>query len=234
MEKFDLQKETYLLLAERAINYFDCTKYVDWAITALENGYESESLFVIAGLDREYKEVVDSYFKLAVQELNLKIDFEDSIILDTYAKHIMQELIDKSIDAEKGLTILVKIYEVSNYDKRYSAFSNLDYDIGYLGYDEYSIYNSRITLDNKTEYIIDECKLFLEYQDMKISDEITKYAYCEDCHEIETPVLKKENIFFRKINTWRCNYCNSKHIYLFEDQMGRKRILAHFKQENEK
>jgi len=49
----NIKEETYKLLAQRLLTYFDCKKFVDWAMILLQNGYESESLIILAGLDND-------------------------------------------------------------------------------------------------------------------------------------------------------------------------------------
>ncbi len=46
-----LEELTLEILAERALTQFDSKKLVNWAVKVLELGYESENLFVLAGLD---------------------------------------------------------------------------------------------------------------------------------------------------------------------------------------
>ena len=53
---------TLEILAERALTQFDSKKLVDWAVKVLELGYESENLFVLAGLDNDPTEERENYF----------------------------------------------------------------------------------------------------------------------------------------------------------------------------
>ncbi len=58
----NVKEETYKLLAQRLLTYFDSKKFVDWAMILLQNGYESESLIILAGLDNDTTEVREKYF----------------------------------------------------------------------------------------------------------------------------------------------------------------------------
>ncbi len=46
-----LDNLTLEILAERCLTHFDSKKLVDWAVQVLQLGYESDNLFVLAGLD---------------------------------------------------------------------------------------------------------------------------------------------------------------------------------------
>lgn len=227
MEKFDLQKETIILQAERIINDFNSLKYVDWAIKAMQNGYESDNLCVIAGCDNELSEIVDSYFDRAKKDLDLDLNLDDSTIVNIYAEQIINEIINESINPEKGLSILVKIDEYLESDTRYNIFSEIAYDIDYLKFDNYTIYIPNLSLDNVNKYIIDECKLLMQFQDIQISDEMKDFVYCMKCYNVGIPTFKRRTFFSIKATHPCCSKCKSSDIRSFNSRVGRKEIYKY-------
>lgn len=222
---FDLQKETYTLEAEEVITFFDSQKYVNWAIRALENGYESDNLFILAGFDHEEKEVVHYYFEKALLDFGLDTNHNNPIKFDVYAKYIMESVINQSIDATDGLYLLEKIYETLNFDQKYLTFISLSNDFYYLKYGNYTLYNTIESLDDAEKYIIEECKLFLKYESIQDKKDIEKLVYCDDCKSINLPSTRKSTIFSQVPNRACCSKCRSKNIYPFADQVGRKNII---------
>jgi len=55
-------KETEIIIAEKLFPNFNNIKYVDWAITLMEKGYENENLYILAGLDNDDIEKREKYF----------------------------------------------------------------------------------------------------------------------------------------------------------------------------
>ena len=50
IEIMDLQLLTNDILAERLLTQFNSKRYVEWAENLMQLGYESENLFILAGL----------------------------------------------------------------------------------------------------------------------------------------------------------------------------------------
>ena len=159
----DIKEVTYQLLVEKNLTYLDSQRYVDWAVTLLENGYESESLVILAGLDFHETEEIEKYFWKSVEELNIeieKIDFED---IENYAIFVAKQVVEERISPEVGFNRMLDIVRATDYSPEYMQFYYLDEDLDYLKYSETAMFNRGLTLGNKDEYIKKEFKTFYNF-----------------------------------------------------------------------
>lgn len=221
------QEETYKLLAQRLFSYFDSKKLVDWAVIMLENGYDSESLIILAGLDSDSTVLREQYFWQAIEELKLDKSKSDIELIDDYAVYIAESVLCKKIDPKNGLLIMQEIVRATDYSNRYIPFYQLDEDLEYLKYDNRTIFNSGLSIENAETFIIKEFELFLDAKKLKIDNTLCESAYCNKCGLIKKPKVKnKRNIFgFVKNQYWVCSNCDSKDILHFRDQKGREMII---------
>ncbi|MDL2330466.1 hypothetical protein LJC62_00395 [Odoribacter sp. OttesenSCG-928-A06] len=151
--EINIQEFTYQLLAEKTLTYFDSQKYVDWAVVLLENGHESESLIILAGLDSYETEEKEKYFWKSVEELNIKIEKNDFELIDHYADFVAKQVIEGKISPIIGLNRMLDIVQASGYSSEYMQFYELDEDLDRLNYSENTIFNIGLAIENKEEYI---------------------------------------------------------------------------------
>lgn len=87
MKKQILQEKANILSAELLIYNLDFNykKYIDWAIMLLEQGYDSDSICILAGLDDDDHEVQYKYFERSIEELNIEIIRDDNELIEYYA-----------------------------------------------------------------------------------------------------------------------------------------------------
>ena len=227
----DIQEETYKLLAQRLFSYFDSKKLVDWAVMMMENNYDSDSLVILAGLDSDSTEVREQYFWQTIDELKLNVKKSDFDLIDHYAVYVAESVISKMISPKKGLSIMQEIVQATDYSDKYIHFFELDEDLDYLKYDNQTIFNSGLSLQNSDKFIIREFELFLDAEKFKIDDTVKELAYCNSCSSIGKPKLKtKRNLIGQvKYQYWVCYLCESKDILHFRDQKGREIILNKIK-----
>ncbi|MFA8433565.1 MAG: hypothetical protein ACEPOZ_03515 [Marinifilaceae bacterium] len=229
----NLQEETNKLLAQRLLSHFDSKKLIDWAIMALQDGFETENLLILAGLDSESTEEREKYFWLSIDELKLEVNQSDLELIDNYAIYLAESVITKKIAVYDGLSIMQKIVLSSGYSQKYIQFYEIDEDLDYLKYNNCPLYNSGLTLQNAESYIIKEFKLFLEAEKQQIDDKTRELVYCKKCDQIKIPKLKtiRNWIGKAKYKTWVCNNCNSKDILFFSSQAGKEIILKRIKKQ---
>jgi hypothetical protein len=227
----DVQEETYKLLAQRLFSYFDSKKLVDWAVMMMENNYDSGSLVILAGLDSDSTEVKEQYFWQTIDELKLDIKKTDFDLIDHYAVYVAESVISKKILPKTGLSIMQEIVRVTDYSDKYIHFYELDEDLDYLRYDNKTIFNTGLSLENADKFIIREFELFLDAEKFKIDDKTKALAYCNSCNSIGKPKLKnKQNLIGQvKYQYWVCSKCESQDILHFRDQKGREIILNKIK-----
>jgi hypothetical protein len=154
-------EETEVLLAENLLSNTNSRKYVDWAVEIMEKGYESESLFILAGLDNDDSETREKYFNKATKELGFKTDFEKTYLLNVLAKNVAEKVLEKQITPSKGLIIFEEIIRESNFDKKYLAFFDLDEDLDMLNYKNSDRINPGMKREDKDKFICEEFNNFL-------------------------------------------------------------------------
>lgn len=227
----NVREETYKLLAQRLLTFFDSKKMVDWAMILLQNGYESESLIILAGLDTDTTQEREKYFWQSISELQIDINVTDFELIDNYAIYIAKSVVDKQINPYSGLEIMQDIVRESDYSKRYIQFYELDEDIDYLKYDNRTIFNTGLTLENKENFIRKEFELFLEAENLKITDETRELSYCQKCKTIAKPKLKKKYRLQKphRIQIWICSKCGSEKLDHFSTHIGKEIILKEIK-----
>ena len=81
-------KETEILFAERLFPNFDNIKYVDWAISLMQKGFENEKLFILAGLENDDTPTREKYFNNVITEMNFNVNDDKTFLLDCYAIHV--------------------------------------------------------------------------------------------------------------------------------------------------
>ncbi|MBD1431582.1 hypothetical protein H8B06_01995 [Sphingobacterium sp. DN00404] len=104
-----LDEITLEILAERALSQFDSKKLVYWAISVLELGYESENLYILAGLDHEETEERKEYFWKSINDLKLDIEKTDEELIEKYAMVIARKAINKEIGIDYAFSQMRKI-----------------------------------------------------------------------------------------------------------------------------
>lgn len=228
-------KEVTRLLGMAALGMHKEPKvYAQWAQTLLENGTDSPSLRVLAGLDVPRAgdtEEIELYFKRSLAELNIAVPSKRQAI-DAYASDITEGIINGTIEPRQGAGLMCRIDEATLGDElRYRVWSILDSNI------ESEYYDTHLTKDTYEKYIINEAKLFKEYENVIVPDNIMGMVYCPRCGYFGLPARKRVHyswlpawvyklVFLRKAYAAEvCPQCEDwklRHIY---DQESRRKYL---------
>jgi len=159
MRNLSLQEELDLILANQFISGFpDNKKCIDWAISLMQRGYDSESLYILAGLDYYEWYNIEKYFECVCMDLNLNIETEESLLIKKYIKYTILDAINKKVDPEVSLGLLSNFYW-KYYDKEeYSFFYFLSLEVDLAEY----FYASNFSKEERDIYILDKLKEYLE------------------------------------------------------------------------
>lgn len=227
----DIQEETYYTLVQRLLNNTDSSSLVDWAFKLIENGYESESLFILASLNNDTTEEREKYFWKSIEELKIDVNKPDIELIENYALFIAKEVCAGRINPIDGLNRMQEILRASEYDTRYMQFSDLEEDLSYLGYEGTTIFNKGLTKENKEQFIKEEFKLFLEIEELQVNDSLRYQSFCNKCGQITYPKLKAKYQFKKpyKYYIGVCGSCGSQSIEHFTDQNGKRKFLQAIK-----
>jgi len=151
MKKLDLQTETNLLQAKQIIKRNNCSPdIIDWAILLMKNGYRSENLYILAGLDINDVWSIDTYFRKTIEDLKIDSDIEKQTLLDFYLIYYIKASISNPSILDKTIWSLTSvIYDTSYYSNKHLNFFFL--------YDELE----ELTEMSREEYAMNEFKAFI-------------------------------------------------------------------------
>lgn len=154
---------TYKIVAFEEIQQVDTNESIDWAVEMMELGYESPSLFMLAGFNKptNYFEVID-YVKDTVSELGLKMKTGDDATL-SYASFYVHQIAKKERIRE-NLTELYKFCQMRDYEGLvydfyllYWAWDDLDYEDN-----EHNHYWDGARRSNIEQIVVQEAKMWIE------------------------------------------------------------------------
>jgi hypothetical protein len=124
---------TYKVVAFSEVPNFNMDECVDWAIEMISLGYESPSLFILAGLSKptNYFETVE-YLQATLDELHLKVKTGEDGVL-SYSSYFIEQ-IAKGNKVKENLSAVYKFCQAKDYEKPifdfyllYWAWDDLDY-----------------------------------------------------------------------------------------------------------
>lgn len=153
---------TYMILKAKAFNADINDDWIAWAIEMIEAGYESESLFILAGKMRPYNqfELHDLTDKVLHE---LKLDYRDKdVVLRNYVYYLISISIDKPAVYYETLRELRDICIDLDMDDRYVDFYLLYYAKDDLALDEVQWYWSDANRDNIDHIIKDRFQMWLD------------------------------------------------------------------------
>lgn len=226
-----LEELTFEIIAKRSLTLFDSKDLVHWAVNVLKLGYESEHLCILAGLDYDTTEAREYYFLKSVQDLNLSIEKKKDELLEQYAFLIANKAIRKEISTDHALREMLKIVSASEYDNRYTVFYEIEEDLSYLHYENSVVFNSGLTLQNHSDFILEELKIFVQMEELKIPLEERAKCYCESCKKLNTPSLKNKYQLKQpfKYVVWVCGLCRSQKLKFSNNHSVKQMIIEQYK-----
>lgn len=227
----NVAKLTYRILGQRIVTWYDGKLFVDWAVSLLKEGYESESLLILAGLDNESLDVCENYFQKALEELAIDVEINESDLIDYYVESVVQEVVTGKMQAEKGRQIMYDVTLKPGYIERYMQFCLLQDDLDSLEYLKTGTSIKGLSRDTVDEYIVKEFRIYQRLKLFDYSEYYTK-SICHDCGEIMTAKWLTR-YQFKKPFTYQqsyCECCDSKNIDSFFSQEGREKISAKLEQ----
>lgn len=107
IEIMDLQLLTNDILAERLLTQFNSKRYVEWAENLMQLGYESENLFILAGLDNEYSDIRENYFWKTIKDLKIKVNKSEEELIENFAISVAEKVINKQINIDFAFNIMI-------------------------------------------------------------------------------------------------------------------------------
>lgn len=102
--------------------------YVDWAISCLEDGFDSKSLRLLAGMNKTHsiKADFEELFRHSLLELDWRyLDKKESLF--DYAKEIAKQILSNKIESVEAVEKIYKVYVQLDYPDELEMW-NLLYD----------------------------------------------------------------------------------------------------------
>lgn len=224
----EIEKLTLPILGKKLLPNFDSKEFVEWAVTVLGSGKNSESLSILAGLDHDSQEIREKYFLKTIDELKINIGKSDIQLIENYVFHLSNQVISGNISPREGLKIMQDVVVATDYSSKYIQFFDVDEDLSHLTYSGRTLFNSNLHENNIEEFIRKEFELFLLLEKENI-DRFSYFdkAFCNDCDQIMKPELKTKFQLKQpfKYQAWACEKCNSEKIDMFRSQIGKVKIL---------
>lgn len=211
-----LEEFTLEVLSEKLIYDADSKSLVIWAVKAMELGYESENLCILAGLDNAPTIERENYFTKALIDLKLKFDQSEKELIEFYSLNIAKKAIANKISLDIAFNQILRIASFTNYNYRYTPFYEIKEDLEALNYSEATIFNVDLTLENYNTFILEEFKIFVEMEELEIPNEERSKCFCTICKKLDKPIMGD--------NVWCCNFCNSTEL-LFNNNHKVKRMI---------
>ena len=222
---------TLEVLGEKLLTQFDSKKLVEWAVSALKLGCESENIFILAGLDDELTEEREKYFWKSVQDLDVEVAKAEGEMIYCYALIIAGKAIKKEIGIDYAFSQMLKIVYASDYEHRYLPFFNIGEDLDYIRYDNSIWITSGLTAENSKEFILEEFKIFVEMERLKIPLGERDKCYFERCKQLNTPLTKAKYKLRKpfKYLVWSCGVCRLDKLIFNNSHEVKRMIIEAFR-----
>ena len=159
-----LETEIYQIIGQRLSNKFDSKIMVDWAVSKMLLNYESESLVILAGLDRESTEERAHYFWKSAEELGVDVKEETADI--SYGEYIAKSVLENKMTAEIGLKEMTKIYRSakSNNKQKFLHFHEISLELGCMEHIGLPVgVEAKIPFEDLDNFLKKEFTLFLNH-----------------------------------------------------------------------
>ena len=228
MNTTEIKERTYELLGWRFFTYFDSKMYVDWAVSLMEVGVESENLSILAGLDYSDTEERERYFKKTLEDLNIEIPVRDTSLAEKFMVNLSKMVLDGKIAPQLALQHARDISIITEYKiGGWVQFIYLDEDLDYLKHDGHTLFSNNMKKGCDDEYIKKEFEIWLESHNLGLQN-ITDLMYCTDCGAVMPPVIKKGYKPSLLYNC--CGRCKSRNVLSGYGQDVRIKIVSVLKQ----
>jgi len=110
---------------------------VAWAMEMLEEGYDTESLGILAGLTEPLSwQEVESYLNKAIGELGWDMPPDEESCLRAYALDVARAIIEGTVSTREGCAEIYRIWLALDYPNDLLAWSFLDEGLNPEKYEE--------------------------------------------------------------------------------------------------
>lgn len=152
---------TSALFFARANNRLSASDCVDWAVAMLEQGRDSKSLRILAGLDASSVFEAEDFFQRAVRELQIK-EPDASTATRAYACELAQRLAAGTLDPTESVHRLYEICVAADYPSELMVWYELDDAVADVTAGHYPWAYQTLTRENLPEVVRKEAQIFID------------------------------------------------------------------------
>lgn len=120
-------KEIVMLYSEYLFKNATDISLINWAITQLENGSETESIMKLAGLNKYEFNEAKSLFESSIKQLGYQLPSQKNILLYR-AKKIAEHIIIGDIQPNEGCSLIGQISDQLEWPSELGEFSLLAHE----------------------------------------------------------------------------------------------------------
>lgn len=177
----NLHKSIHQLLGQHLLESFDSKKFVDWAILCMKAGYESESLFILGGLDHASTQERAAYFWQALEELGIHINATTADI--SYGKFIASLVLNQELTPLQGLAAMTQIFHAPKCINKdhFFHFHEITIELDCMDHVGLPIgVPAKIPIDDLEPFLRKEFELFLVYEQLGKQRATQQYQFCHN------------------------------------------------------
>lgn len=155
-----------LIQFHNAIDEFNYNLTVDWAIDLIQNGFETENVFMLASFSKPVVAIeIKPYISAVLDDLNLE-EKEGERALFAYIEYHLRKIIsDDSI--KRNLNFLFEFYLTNNNLNDEDKFGLMPFYLLYHGWTEledtgYNYYFEGADIDNIADVVKEQAKIWIK------------------------------------------------------------------------
>lgn len=186
--------------------------YVNWAVQLLQEGYDSPSLRILAGLiPKLERDDIEFYFTKVCEELDINIpDTEENTTVT--ALRIKQAYNLGDLSAEETVRLMARLHREAQYlNPLLCIWMDIDEELSLIGSGfEGAIYPVE-EFDSLNDLVRQELEFFERSSVLQLSQNFNHFIRCNMCGHIGEPKLYVESFTSQGIeqNGYSCSNCNA-------------------------
>jgi hypothetical protein len=177
------------LFGRRALNQARSEDTIAWAVASLEQGFDTPSLRILAGLDltRPIDSFeVQTFFQKALGELELTEPGLYEAILQ-YADLIVNDLLDGAMDPKPAVSLLARLWAAADYPVHLAVWSDLEDSLEALECGESYVLYPGLTKENRASVVEREARFHLRSKAFTYPPDFSRNVYCNVCGRFGPP-----------------------------------------------
>jgi hypothetical protein len=146
----------------RAMKKCSIEHYAEWAAGALEEGFDSRNLRILAGIELKSSLFeAEDYFQRTANELRL-IEPPKETAMKAYSSCVAEQILERKMPAREGVKMLFRVCIECGYPKYLMMWYSLDEACDDVDYGNYPFSYPGLTKENLEDTVFKEAKEFID------------------------------------------------------------------------